>query len=368
MERDEHDPNAVEIGEAGQADERTHSDVMSKAGQVSMVGSALKGDRLQVTFQRLIEDRATKSDAPAGKALAPPSPLLHTWIIETPLSWQARLLAADNAALTALGTELLASIGRDDVHLVGQLTSTRSIERTEPRIYFGGAFVNTAPGTNGIFFNTRSVDFAPMGDQMKTEITSADNGERSLEYTSIGEPEWRSWGIWQPGIKTTNAANSGIEQPIFPHCELKGRWIIEPGETSVIAALRMSEPGSIKPSAPRLRWYVAHLDAEAQPRTDANFGRGCLTWQALVLKVPANKTIAENSTTEILDLLTVKSTDALHAAFGSDTYFTNGREEDDVLSSTDTLPTGTEWSGQIRFDHRILGMSLDGNVLIQHSS
>ena len=376
MERDDHDPDALEVAEASLDDvrESIHADVLSVGGQVTLTGSVLFGDRMHVTFQRVAEDTPPKAAPASEKPSTPQSATMTYWIIETPMTWQPRLLKADAAAMTSLASDLLASMGSDEVKLVGQLSSNggQQARITRPCLYLDGS-LEIAASTRGVFFKGRVFRDKPIGDQWRaTLVQSATPGDVTLE--SFGAPEWQHWGVWQPSILATNATNSGMELPVFPACILDGQWIMPCGKPAVIAALRMAEPGALKPKPVRLRWYVARLDDVPARRLpngdpDPDFGVDLFSWQALVLRVNKDEPLAKDKATaqrllseakddkrEVLELVTLHHTGSLKATFGSELHFTNGREQG--IEATEPSPPEGTYADSTLQDH-VVGFHLE---------
>lgn len=393
MERSEDDPNAVEIAEA-EIDERAES-LQTRfrvlPGQVVLAGACLKQDRVHATFMRLVLDRATKQQPAVEDAAT------TTWIIETPASWQNKWLGEAAADLQKLAGELLEAAKSETARIVSfshqqQQEDTRGhVRATHPKIFFGGAYVNTAPALKGIFFNTRSVGYERIGDTVDSQALKIIRGPgKAVEWAmrSAGAPEWRHWGIWQPHLKDTNARNSGIQQPVFPTSDLKLVSTVKPGAPQVIAMMRQSHLGSLTPSTPAtLRWYVARREVppdQPVPEGHASFADYIeipQTVQALVVRISPDRVLPEepNATAKalleetrqgdlpVLDLITFRKTgNSQHSATtGWDYHFTNGRERrpnekhDDLFKAPLVMPQGTLYASQVGLLNRVVGSHLE---------
>ncbi|HYF35355.1 MAG TPA: hypothetical protein VD994_08715, partial [Prosthecobacter sp.] len=166
MEQTADAATAVEVAEADQNEPsqllRTGMDVRS--GQVTMAGASMKGNRVYVSFVRLTETAPPQIAAAAEPvpAFTPPRSMT-LWGIETPEAWQQRLLGTD-LAFSALAEDLVEAVQAGKEARVCSLSCQVPRDdlmsynlAAEPRIFFGGNYVNTAPAPAGIFFNARHV-------------------------------------------------------------------------------------------------------------------------------------------------------------------------------------------------------------------
>lgn len=410
MERDETDPNAVEIGEAATEMhcEGVEGVMTVVPNRVVMAGACLKEERGHVTFLRLVQEDRAKSAA--GKADATPQvpaalePATTTvWAIDTPMAWQNRLLGDAEVNLQTLAVDLLKAAEKGQATVAGVSSQTQSdayrgmITAANPKVFFGGPYVNTAPAPKGIFFNTRHVGIEPVGDRIELQSDKIENSpDRMLDFNvrSVRPPEWRHWGLWQPGVKETNAGNSGIEQPVFPTTQIEGRMRLQPQVPQVMAVLLLSPLGSLAAQGDdRLRWYVVRrdspiLEAKAAPKgADTRFAGyiDCpVTIQAVVVKAPRASVgtadtdaatllrQAREGKRPVLDLVTFPKTGDAKAtvAGGWDWYFTNGREhprsenrnyeesQQAAFKAPAVMPAGTRFTDQVYLQNRIVGVEL----------
>ncbi|HSJ03086.1 MAG TPA: hypothetical protein VK956_11565, partial [Verrucomicrobium sp.] len=264
MELDESDPGAVELAEVNyhqNAPEMLTNTVTADPGKVIMVGAAMKEGQVHAHFVRLVKNQSEHRQETKKAEAAPLDPMAQmmatttVWQIETPATWLGKLLG--DASLPQRGehlaTELLKASYEGHAKVVALSSRTQSSGQrsrqslAEPVTYFGGEYVNTAPHAQGLYFNMRHHGLERVGERDEWDIDARAKGplgDLNLQQHSRGAPEWRHWGIWQPGVKKTTSENSGITLPIFPVAQFVAGMTLPLGSARVLAVYQISQTGA----------------------------------------------------------------------------------------------------------------------------
>ena len=376
MERGDDDPAAVEVADrtlesSRGGDERFESHSIAAPGQAVMVGALLKGERVHITFQRGNVREAVLADG-AGSGSTSRSTV---WTIETPLSWQAELLKAESKDLAPLATKLLDAVDRGEANLVAMLCGSDAAQSMVSRSFVGSDQLNFAIAPKGIFFSSSGIGRVSVGHSF--DFTGSSR-ESEMSFLSIGEPEFRHWGLWQPQVATTTSENSGVEFPIFPMTSFKGAWKLKAGAPQVVAAVRIGDANRSASLPPSLRWLVVRQDIRPQKSggatNDTAFGDEELSWQAVVVPVKAGDMAtaedlwdqAKHGAREILENITVRDCEGIEASAGRQMWFMDGRHDSDLANAPEVKPAVARLSNHVDCVQRIIGFHLEYDGESQH--
>jgi hypothetical protein len=171
-------------------------------------------------------------------------------------------------------------------------------------------------------------------------------------------------------VKATSAANSGVDQPIFPHCALDGEWALERGVPKVLAVVRWAPPANNKTVPPVLRWYVARLDSTSALAKATPSPATLPTWLGIVLNCaenepsPANDAEvqhwldeAKSDRREVFDVFSLNGSDSTTLTFGSEYHYTTELDEDDVATDNNASPVELDFNAQISLEQRTAGIT-----------
>jgi hypothetical protein len=171
-------------------------------------------------------------------------------------------------------------------------------------------------------------------------------------------------------VEATNAANSGVDQPIFPHCAINGEWALERGGPKVLAVVRWAPPETNKTMPPVLRWYVARLDSPSALAKATPSPATLPTWLGIVLNcaehepTPANDADVQHWFDEarsgqrpVLDVFSLNGSDSTTLTFGSEYHYTTELDEDDVATDNNALAVEPDFPSQVSLKQRTAGIT-----------
>lgn len=415
MEGTEQDEGNLELADAPYREEEGLTLETQSAfppGKVVLLSTTQQGQRMLATFAQVMDGTPPpqtlqqapappRSQAPAvrdpfgpggGPEEAPPH--LHTtiWQIDTPTDWMVKALAMNPDQAGSLAAQLMEATKQGKATVAAMntrrqmATTTSRWVATQPVNFYGGPYVNTAPHAKGIYFNMRHLEQVAAGEKERLEVSLDEpSGLATVNagLTSVGTPEWRHWGIWQPSVSGTNAANSGIKRPAFPTGLLHLSAKLPPGQPQVVAVSTVPDATTPGATGSRLRWWVIGVNKEDQPALvqpvePSAPARSSLV-QAVILPLPKSETIPGDSQALAERLLAeaAAGTRAVHdvstvlrlgtrdyiAALTSGTnyYFTNGRthpyteDQAALINAPAVMPPDAAYDDQINLQNRIVG-------------
>lgn len=421
MEGTEQDEGNLELADAPYREEEGLTLETQSAfppGKVVLLSTTQQGERMLATFARVMDGTPPpqipqapaappRPQAPAvrdpfspdsGPSEALPHLQTSVWQIDTPTDWMEKALAMNPDQAGSLAAQLLEATKQGKATVAAMntrrqmATTTSRWVATQPVNFYGGPYVNTAPHAKGIYFNMRHLEQVAAGEKERLEVSLDEpSGLVTVNagLTSVGTPDWRHWGIWQPTVSGTNAANSGIKRPAFPSGELHLSAKLPPGQPQVVAVTMAPDARAPGVTGSRLRWWVIGVNLEDHPaptrpaETPAP-ARSSLV-QAVILPLAKSETIPGDSqalaerllaeaaagTRAVLDIATLlrPGTRDYTAALttGTDYYFTNGRihpyteDQAALIDAPVVMPPGTKYDDQINLQNRIVGTRLEVN-------
>lgn len=417
MEGREEEPDNLELADKGLYGLQGMSldtDLTWVPGKSALTAASLRGDRVHAVFTRYIcrgfqgpKEVTGEGNTPpsfAGGTSPPPGPAFQAtlWRIETPLTWTDKLLAAGPEQAAPLAAELLKAVDSGQATLSTLSTQSlrqddsSSIKLGEPVNFYGGSYVNTASHAGGIYFNMRMLGQRFTGEEAALGVQkfNADGIEVALALQSTGEPVWRHWGVWQPGVAGANATNSGLRRPQFRVSNLVAQLRLPLNQAQVVAVEPVREPSAPGGPLTGLRWCVLRMTAEdnpppAVPPSEAGneiIPRRSTRFQLLVLPLPASETVPPSAESQelahrllgevkagarpVLDVLSVFRPGTAGPGYGfsftsgTEYYFmdprgqSGDREKKASLLAPAVIPPGTPFSEQIYFEDHLVGLEL----------
>lgn len=417
MEGREEEPDNLELADKGLYGLQglsLNTELTWVPGKSVLTAAALRGDRVHAVFTQYLgrsfqelKERPTQGQALPAFAEGvspPPGPAFQAtlWRIETPLSWTDKLLVAGPEQATPLAAELFKAVESGQAKLSTLSTQSLRLAKNSsskigtPVNFYGGSYVNTASHAGGIYFNMRMMGQRFTGEEVELAVQkfNADGVEVAMTLQSTGEPVWRHWGVWQPGVAGTNATNSGLRRPQFRVSNLAAQLRLPLNQPQVVAVEPVREPSSPGGPLTGLRWCVLRMSVEENPPppvppSEAGneiVPRRSTRFQLLVLKLPASETVPPSTESQelaqrllgevkagarpVLDVLSVFRPGTAGPGYGfsissgTEYYFmdprgqSGDREKKASLLALAVMPQGTPFSEQIYFEDHVVGLEL----------